>query len=318
MHFVAVLYEKTARSFESIPSPITRRGYEPQTWVPAELARIKLPVYAIAYAPCPTSRDIYLEKVANIQTPFTLDRYKGKVIDFIYKNLHKSCSVYVTGADVKSFDLYKELTSKQDQFIEDAKREFQTEFKKIAPPPGQRDLELFYNSLKKIIRFEAELTSATINFEIARNKAASPRHIFSQLFDFNTDFSLNPQHQGLNAPAIPDFIFRHMVVGDIKSGSWKSFFEYTAIAYALAYEDDTSQNMNYGVILHVELPDSRRIPVHYEVKIEYLDDRKRERFIALRNRKLEIVNSGVDPGKPDRTQCPSDCPFQSHCWTTED
>ena len=235
MHFVAILYEKTARSFESPPSTITLRGYDHKTWIPAELAQIRLPVYALAYAPCPTCRDIYLDRVANIQIPFTWDRYKGKVIDFIYKNIHKTCSDYVTQCRARTFDLHQELNSKQDELIERSKREFQRDYQRIESPPRQQETARFYDSLKKIIRFEAELISATINFEMARNRSANPDHVFSEHFDFNTDYSLSPRHQGFNSPATPDFIFRHQIVGDIKSGSWKGFFEYTAIAYALAY-----------------------------------------------------------------------------------
>jgi len=240
------------------------------------------------------------------------------VIDFIYKNIHKTCSDYVTGRRAKAFKLYDALTEKQGELIEEAKGEFKEDYERIESLPIPREINSFYDSLKKIIRFEAELTSATINFEIARNKAANPNHIFSEHFDFNTNYSLNPRHQGFNSPATPDFIFRHKIVGDIKSGSWKRSFEYTVIAYALAYEDHTNQNMDYGVILNVELPGSRLVPVHYEGGIEFLDDRKRERFIALRNRKLEIINSRTDPGKPAREKCPPDCPFLSHCWETGD
>lgn len=318
MHYVAILYEKTARSFETPPSKITLRGYKPKTWTPAELTHIRLPVYAIAYAPCPTCRDIYLDRVADIQIPFTWDRYKGKVVDFIYKNVHKTCSDYMTQCKARTFNLHEELSSKQNTLIESAKTEFQGEYEKIESPPGQQEIDHFYDSLKNIIRFEAELISATINFEIARNKSASPNHIFSEYFDFNTDYSLSPQHQGFNSPATPDFIFIHKIIGDIKFGSWKRFFEYTAIAYALAYEDYTNKKMDYGVILNVELPNKRLIPVHYEVGIEYLDDRKRERFITLRNRKLEIINLKIDPGKPAREKCPPDCPFLSHCWEMGD
>jgi len=318
MHFVAVLYEKTARSYESTPSPITLRGYDTRTWIPSELAQIRLPVYALAYAPCSTCRDIYLNRVAEIEIPFTWERYKGKVIDFIYKSIHKTCSDYVTQCAARVFKLYDELINKQGELIEGAKRKFQQDYARIASLPRQGEINSFYDSLKKIIRFEAELTSATINFEIARNRAANPNRIFSEHFDFNTDYSLNPRHQGFNSPAIPDFIFHHKIIGDIKSGSWKRFFEYTVIAYALAYEDHTGHNMDYGAILNVELPNSRLIPVHYEVGIEFLDDRKRERFIALRNRRLEIINSKRDPGKPAREKCPPDCPFLSHCWETGD
>jgi len=318
MHFVALLYDRNARSLRRTPSRISLRGYNSKTWVPAELSHIKLAVYAIAYAPCPTSRDTFLSNVQRVQVPFTWDRYKGKVIDFIYKHVHKTCEEYMRGCSVRTFDLHDELISMADRLIDEAKNEYSDDHDAVTDMPNQSEGSQFYDSLKKIIRFEAGLTATAIDFEIARNASASPRHIFSEHFDFNTDFPLNPQHQGFSSPATPDFIFRHKVIGDIKSGPWKQFFEYTAIAYALAYEDDIGQDMDYGVILNVELPTRRRVPVHYEVKIEHLDDRKRERFVALRNRKLEIINSKQDPGKPARDKCAPDCPFLSHCWETGD
>lgn len=314
MHFVAILYDKTARSFESTPSTIILRGYHPKTWIPPELAHVKLPVYALAYAPCLTNRDIYLERIESIDIPFTWSRYKGRIIDDIYKIIHKICSEYVRQHRTSAFNLYNELIYNQDAIIAKVKKERKKDFNNIETPPVPTEIEIFYDSLKKIIRFEGELTSAMINFEIARNRSANPLHIFQDIFNFNTDYSLNPRHQGFQSPATPDFVFRHQIIGDIKSGTWRRFFEYTAVAYALAYEDYTSRNMDYGVILNVELPKSRLVPVHYDCSIEYLDDRKRERFLALRNRKLEIIDAKKDPGKPDHKECDPECPFLNHCW----
>jgi CRISPR-associated protein Cas4/Csa1 subtype I-A len=314
MHFVAVLYEKTARSFRRDPSRIDLRGYKAKTWVPAELARLELPVHALAYAPCPTCRDVYLERVAGVETPFTWERYKGKVVDFIYKRVHEICAEYMTQCSAQTCNLLDELIGKQDELVEEAKNKFATDYGRIENPPAAKEAVGFYDSLKKIIRFEGELTSATINFEIARNRSASPKRVFYEHFDFNTDYSLIPCHQGFSSPATPDFIFKHKVIGDIKTGSWKEFFEFTAIAYALAYEDHTGQNMDYGVILNVDLPTRRLVPVHYKVGIQYLDDYRRKRFIAVRDRKLQILHRKTDPGKPAREKCPSDCPFLGHCW----
>jgi CRISPR-associated protein Csa1 len=314
MHYLAILYEKTARALETPQSPITLRGYDPKTWIPPELSDVKLPVYAIAYAPCPTFRDIYLERVTGIELPVTWKRYQGKLIDEVYKSIHHTSLEYVTKSKAKNFDLYNELVSNREIIIEEAKRKYQRDFRNIISPPGNPEIENFYNTLQKIIRFEAELTSSTINFEIARTRNANPNRIFNEIFDFNTDLSLNPRHQGLNSPATPDFIFRHKIIGDIKSGTWRKFFEYTAIAYALAYEDHTNQNMDYGVVLHVELPSSCLIPVHYECEIEYLSDHKRKRFLAVRNRKFEIIKSQQDPGKVERIKCDPECQHLLDCW----
>lgn len=313
MHYIAILYERTPQSRSTAEANIRLRGYTQPTWVDSEWPR--LPVYALAYVFCPTSRDVYLEWVEKKVRPFTWERYQGRVIDELYKLIHLNCQEYALHTPTSRFDLYTHLVSIQGQLVSDAKDRHQNAFEQISPRPNQRQIQAFDDGLQKIVRFEGEITSAFMDFEIARLQSASPNRIFREYFDFNTDFALRAKNQGFATPATPDFVFRHAVVGDIKSGHWQAFFEYTVVAYALAYEEHTHRDMNYGAILHVELPRRRQVPAHYEGDVIYLDDAKRRRFLAVRNRKLQIVANAIDPGKPDSNPGCAGCSFYSDCWS---
>jgi len=313
MHFIALLYDRTP-GISSAEASITLRGNDHKTWIASELGEIQLPVNALAYASCPTFRDIYLEAVKGETRPPTWDRYKGRVIDEIYKNIHKTCEEYASSCRARNCDLYTHLISQQDGLIDQAKRKYKAAFDSTETKPEGTEVEEFDRALHKIVKFEAEITSSILDFEIAHLESANPGKIFSDFFDFNTDFALTAKHQGFTIPSIPDFIFRNSIIGDIKSGEWHDFFIYTLVAYALAYEEHTGRPMNCGVILHVELPTSRRVPAHYHTTIEQLSDYHRKRFLTIRDRKLQIIKDGIDPGKPDDATNCGGCAFHRTCW----
>ena len=313
MHFIALLHDRMPGLNSTVPN-IKLRGFDPKTWVAPELQEIKLPVNAIAHVFCPTYRDIYLEMVEGKVMPPTWERYQGRVIDEVYKSIHKECEQYVSQCKAHNCDIYGYLISQQDGLIDKAKKKFQKDSDDIATKPNEDEIRKFDESLKKIVRFEAEITSSHMDFEISRLKDASPKKIFDDFFHFITDYAITAKHQGFGTPSIPDFIFRNTIIGDIKSGPWQDFLINTVIAYALAYEEYTGKPMDFGSILHVDLIDSRLVPTHYGATIEQLNDYLRERFILVRDRKLQIIKDKIDPGKPDDQKKCAGCSFRDVCW----
>ena len=313
MHFIALLDDKMRGVSSTVPN-ITLRGNDPKTWVAPELQDVQLPVNAIAYANCPTFRDIYLEVVENkIRLP-TWERYQGRVIDEVYKSVHKICEQYVSQCKAQNCDVYDHIIKQQDDLVTKVKKEFRGDFDSIAVKPSQNEIDKFDAALRKIIKFEAEITSSYMDFEISRLKDANPKKVFDNFFHFITDFAITTKHQGFGTPSTPDFIFRNTVIGDIKAGPWQDFLLYTVVAYALAYEEYTGKPIDLGSILHVELMDSRLVPTHYRATIEQLDDHRRKRFLAVRDRKLQIIKDKIDPGKPDDQAKCVGCSFQDECW----
>jgi CRISPR/Cas system-associated exonuclease Cas4 (RecB family) len=318
VHYVTFLDDRSQKISRSKKRfSIRLRGYNPKTWVPPEFMHIKLPVNVLAFSPCPTHRDVFLEKVQGLQRPFTWDRYRGKLIDETYKLVHKACEEYIssTTTSLRNFDLCQHIIGRQTDLLSQAKRPHARDLTAVNPTPSEAQVSDLDEELKKIIAFEATLTSTFMNFQIAKTSAPRLSRIFEQFFDFNVDLSLCAPHQGFETDVTPDFIYKHQVVGDIKSGRWQEFFLQTVAAYALAYEEHIQQNINYGVIFHVDIPSSRRVPIHFKTRIEPLTDQIRERYITVRNRKLEIIDKGSDPLVPqNRDKCDPDCPFGSDCW----
>lgn len=315
MYYITILYETTHRSRRTLKSRIKLRGYDRRTWVDAEFAGLQLPVNALAYAICPTSREVYLQRVCNQSTEETWERYKGRMIDEIYKIINNECRDYVRGIITRKFDLYNHMIEKSEVLLDKAKRKHRRALRDLSQQPAEEDTAKFDQDLEKIVRSEALIAATWTHFELSRVRSANARRIFDQYFNFNTDFALTAPHQGFTTPATPDFIYRHKVMGDIKTGTWHDFLEYTIIAYALAYEEDTSDDMNHGAILYVDIPDNRPVPTHYFTDIIYLDDEKRKRFLALRDRRLQIIGNKSDPGTPSsQSECNPECPYLSSCW----
>lgn len=311
---IAVEYERRKASLQ-VAIHVNYRGNLPRTWVPAELQHSKLPVNAIAFSICPTYRDLYLEYVEGVKRRSSWPRYVGRVIDQLYKEIFEESRSYCQTTPARHFDILEHLTANSETIVQKALTTYKAHLNSLDLPPSENQSDKLYQGLKKIIRYEAIQISALMEYELARVPNNRPDTVFNQFFSLNLEPSLGSFHHGFTSPATPDFILRDRVIGDIKYGEWKDYFEYTMVAYALAYEDHHQQPMDLGAILQVELPDSRPFPTHFGTRIDLLDDFKRERFIAVRNRKLQIVTEQIDPGRavsPDK--CDPNCDFYNRCW----
>ena len=318
MHFVAQIYKdelENIREQSREANTIDLRGYNTKMWVAPELMEIKLPVNAIAYNLCITGRDLYLERIEGFQNPETWDRYTGRLVDSIYKLSHELSEAYVLRqANIKS-DLETYLVKNQGKIIDRAKREHSSVLSRIEPQPNQSLVGSFDSTLRKIVRSEAKIALSLIDFEIGRVEGAAPKGVFDEYLSFNTNVVLRSPHMGFTGKVAPDFIYKHEVIGDIKTGTWQEFFIYTAIAYALAYEEHTRRDMNYGTILYPQFPRNRNIPVYHHTTIVFLSDSVRRAFKVVRDRKLQLIHDKEDPGRPEsKDKCDQGCPFLSYCW----
>lgn len=321
MHFVAQIYkdeQENIREQGKESNAIALRGYSPKMWVAPELMEVKLPVNAVAYNLCITGRDLYFERIAKpggTGSPETWERYTGRVIDSVYKLSHEFCESYILRqAEIKS-DLETYLMKNKNRIITAAKQEHSSVLNKINPQPNQSLVRSLEVTLRKIIRSEARIASSVIDYEIGRVEGATQQGIFDEYLAFNTKVVLRSPNMGFTGKVAPDFIYRHEVIGDIKTGGWQEFFIYTAVAYALAYEEHTRRDMDLGTIVFPQFPRNRSIPVYHHTTVVFLNDTMRRAFKAVRDRKLQIIYDKKDPGRPDsQDKCDPGCPFLTHCW----
>jgi CRISPR-associated protein Cas4/Csa1 subtype I-A len=319
MYFVAYLLDRHSRRNKEIP-PVDLRGYKTSTWAPPDYQSrgIALPVNRIAYSLCPTFRDLYFEHVKRIPRPLTWSRVAGKAVHTLYKELHKAARDYCHATSAAAFDLIDHLGREEPALVDRVLLNELREIDQVEPrPPTERDKERLRIDLHKIVRFEARLIGSTIEREISRLPDRRPGQLFDYYFDFNVEFSVDSRRHGFTSPATPDFFYHQAVLGDIKVGQWQTYYDYTMVAYALAYEEEHETDIDLGAILLVECLRSRPVPSHKGSHIEILDDHRRRRFLVVRDRKLEIIAEQMDPGPAEHQEdCDRHCPYWDHCWGT--
>lgn len=316
MHHVAHLLERYNRTKQKNPAA-KLRGYRASTWVPPEYQfnGVALAVNQLAYSACKSYRDLYFERVQGIPRPQTWPRVVGRAVDAIYKQVHEVARQYCHSTRAKDFDLVEFLAQEGPGLVEQVLREELRDIDSIQPePPSLRNQTRLRRALEKIVRFEARQISFTIEREMARILNQRPGEIFDQHFDFNVQFNVESRKLGFASPSTADFFYHQVVLGDIKVGEWQSYYDYTMVAYALAYEEEQGVDMDPGAILLVQCP-PRRVPSHQGSRIQFLDDARRKRFLITRDRKLEIIANRIDPGRAEREEdCDRKCPYWERCW----
>lgn len=286
-------------------------------WVPTELLDYKISVGDLAFDVCPTNRNLYLSKVENVDLPPTESRFIGRAAERLYFNMYQAITDHVKdnalSKNYHRIDPWTLLHSADADLIATSIEE--TKKKCSSADFEATDLEALKVKLKKVLDFEAHIATSLVQNQIAR----MPDHRIGSFYDDLMHFSIEPTFEaeelGFSTPVKPDFIYSGKTIGDIKTGNWHEFMNLNLTAYALAYELDRHQHMDYGIIHHVKFSNTRQVPLHYHTKFQPITNELRTFFINRRDSKLEVLKNKTDPGKPNKTICEAnECPFIDHCW----
>jgi CRISPR-associated protein Csa1 len=296
---------------------VTIRGWDPESFLPAEYASIRaLPVNMLANNYCPTSRDVYLKQVRNINAPPNWDSYCGRAVHKLFQLLASSAESYIRrDLQLRKFDLQKYVRTQGSRLIQKVTSDM-TQVTTNIPQvrrPSQSQIDTFVEGLHKIVRMEAETAGALIDYTLSTNLDTRLAAEFSRIFPFQSrEINLNAPPLGFSLGAKPDFLLGD-IIGDIKTGQLKEFHKLTLAAYALAYEYHESRPMNFGVLLSVNLPAKRNVPIYEKTEYMVVSDVYRKAFLEKRNEKFRIVRDQVDPGEPTtRDEC-RECPYFPKC-----
>ncbi len=293
------------------------RGDNEAMWVPTELLDVKISVSDMAFDVCPTNRNVYLSKIRDVKLPADSSRVLGKAAEILYFKIYDLVTKHVhEHAESKHYEkiepwevLHSQNPDLIEASIQGAKEKCDSADFEITDP------QVLRRKLKKILAFEAHIATSLVHNQLSR----MPDHRIGSFYDDLMHFSIEPTYQaellGFSTPVKPDFVYAGKAIGDIKTGNWHDFMKLNFTAYALAYECDRHQPMNYGLIHHVQFKDTHQVPLHYHTKVEPITNELRTSFINRRDSKLEVLKNGKDPGKPNKTICEeNECPFIPYCW----
>ena len=130
----------------------------------------------------------------------------------------------------------------------------------------------------------------------------------------------NPVETGISSPVEPDFIIpEYGIVGDIKTGTeFKPFYQLTCAGYAIAYENQHKEDINWGVIYFFPTrnPSLYVRPLTFaQVYFFPIDDYLRQWFINERDNAYNIITKDKPPNFPpeeERKHC-KHCKFKEIC-----
>jgi len=325
MNSIALLdkIEDPAQTFAEEVAGITYRGYRPvkdQIRLPAKYDGIDLPVNLIANNYCPTDRDVYLHSVGRAggrqDTWASLSgrRYEDLLFDF-----HNYSKAQITERgkerDNSSYDFYACLTRHYHRKITNTISELQA-LKSTYKFIKDDKIQEIESLLRKLGRFETIATCYLLDLTVARAGATvNLSRQFAYLFPLDLEYEIDSiaTDLGLTRAAKPDFIFDRRIIGDIKSGQYKEFWNITLAAYALAYESATGRDMNFGLVYHVSDKRHFNVPNHNRTMIILISNELRLAFAKQRNLKFEIFINRSDPGLADRQRYCRNCVYFREC-----
>jgi len=301
---------------------ISLRGYKSETFLSGEFIhnlieeKIKpLSVSNIADRICPTRRDLYYAKGVNRSSSsnqITWTRRAGILVESFFElilseTLQRSTLSY--DFIIESGDIfYKHFINQKSKLIEKLKK---LEY----PSTGNHSDDTNWLLLLLQQNGYHEFSFRNLHENIETSQSLNIANV-----KIKEKIKPDLYQIGINSPSEPDFLFPDFgIVGDIKtSDSFKQHYNLTCAGYALAYENATKKDINWGVIYF--LPN--RNPSDYvknltftQVYIFPIDDPLRRWFLDFRDRAYTIISKGTPPKFPKKTdrQICVHCKYKDIC-----
>jgi len=274
-----------------------------------------LSVGNIADKICPTRRDLYFIKGINkvkVKDQQTWGRITGKFVEDYFYNIFKNSSN-------NEQEVYSQLIDYGGNFNQDFFKNSNKKIKKLeqleqeSQGSKEGDTEWLLKLLSSSGR--AELGFNILHSILKQHGCVDVNHI-------QIEQEINPVilQIGINSPTTPDFIIPdYEIVGDIKTApQFNIKYQLTCAGYALAYENEKKQDINWGVVYFIPTISPShytRILTYPQVHIFPINDYLRQWFLSERDRAYRIISAQSYPNFPNtnqRDKCPH-CKFLNHC-----
>ncbi len=311
--------QRILEKLNSEKTEIKLRGWDVknrEVVVPSELSSKSISVGDLTAGYCPTYRDFYLSKVKKMRLPETWDRYAGKAIHKLYKEIGAETQTYLlkNRKELAKIDLLRYLRKSKSRIVNNLTEDMSSTIEKLIDKPNDQEVKKFVGTLERIIEFEGEMASAFCDYIISSKIDVEIASEFSSLAPVHIqELSLNAPPLGLSKGVKPDFLIGENFIGDIKTGPPFEFHRLTVAAYALAYEYETKTPVDYGVVFHLQISVSKRVPLYSDTEFFVISDMYRRAVLDLRNKKLDILVNRRDPGDSKNVEECNNCPFHPSC-----
>ncbi|MEJ5327426.1 MAG: type I-A CRISPR-associated protein Cas4/Csa1 [Candidatus Bathyarchaeia archaeon] len=249
---------------------------------------VKLPMYAVSSRYCPTNRDVYLRYVEKISPVPSGKVALGKILHGVVSD----CLMAFIQRGSMDFDAWWQTI-----------RWFEIPEK----PENLREPS------RRVWEFVQKICEARLADVSSRQPYASELDLRVSAVPFLVEHKISGELLGLSGILSLDcYDYLKAIMFDLKVASEpQEWHRLSPVGYALVFESvhEVPVDICCNVYLNVE---NGKVLVRKD--LFFASDELRQWWIEERDRKLEIVAEGKDPGKPDRSQCKEDCMYFKVCY----
>lgn len=249
---------------------------------------VKLPMYAVSSKYCPTGRDVYLRTVEKVYPRLSTKVALGKMFHGVVSDCLQA-------------------------FLQQQPINFEAWWRKIRWNEIPEKPENVKEPSKRVWEFVSKLCEAKLAEVSSRQPYASKYDVVVSALPFLIEHKISGELLGLSGIlSIDCYDYLRAIMFDLKiSDEYEEWHKLSPVGYAMVFESvhEVPVNICCVVYLYVE---NERVTVRKD--LFFASDELRQWWIEERDKKLEIVAEGRDPGKPERAQCRESCMFFNACY----
>jgi CRISPR-associated protein Csa1 len=268
-----------------------------------------LPVSTIASGFCPTARDVYLRYIEGLEMPLSPPMVRGGLYHNTLEAVITHAKQLIYRGLTPDFNLLRELIEGARPAIEGLlkRRGEQIDLAGIKA----EEFERIKRNMVKLWHFEASQLAAAVAWELSRVPRIGVDSLVAHAIPLTMEHRIDGSRIGLSRQLSVDaFQALRTMIMEMKTGREQEYHKLTLAGYALAFESTFGRAVNFGMLAYVRFPEGRPVPYVFR-RVHPIDGKLRTQFLRERDRKLQILSSGRDPGMPRR--CPSSCGYFEVC-----
>ena len=240
---------------------------------------------------CPSRRDVYLKYVLGEKPKVNVYMLRG----LAYHRVIKETITSIKKAVYHGCETGEEVIEK---FYESKLPE------KVCSELGVEDENVKENCFKL---YRALVIQAAARVDEVSSKYMGEENLAELAFPSFLERKVNGSPVGLSSNLSLDVFTPYSVIMDFKSGIERYEHKLSLTGYAMAVEAEDEVEVDFGVLVYLRFGKG----VKFLQKEFVFSDELRREFLEVRDEIAEIVDAGVDPGKP--AECPKFCSFYEVC-----
>ncbi len=252
---------------------------------------------------CPTGRDLYLRYVEVVRGKDNPTLQMGRLVHEVFEAAVEEAkkSVYLTWPDTDG-DRVEEVMRAAGEALG----------RRILRKYDLLDPEVAAWVFRKLWGMAVRTYSAAVDEARTKSRYLRLDSLVHAAVPVIAEFPIDGSVIGLSRALRVDAFLPPNLMMELKTREPRRVFELALAGYALAMEAQYGFPVNHALLTYVWVrPESREVIVR--PKIVMISEDLRQDFIDARDERREIIEYGVDPGKPRGGECPHECPYRHYC-----